>query len=583
MSLGANPSAEGNPSLDNSEVSMDIELAIAMAPGLQNVYVYEGPSYGSFFTSTGLNMAAYDMAAAAVFNAIASPTPNAVSNQVSSSWGLFDGSNIVQALLATQMQGQSVFFAVGDDGAFVQTNNIWSAACQGDGLTVPCGNSVPPPLAHDPFCPPTSTNCFDAVNLMTVVGGTQSAAQVGLSCLTETTWNDSSEVGLQINGGPGGGGICSGVGLPTFQPASLMTSANNGSVTARNIPDVSALADGVWVVSNNGQQDASGGTSAAAPLWAGFTALVNQQRANATPPMGPIGFANQYLYNIGQQATQYAADFHDVTTGNNNPNPSDSAHFSAVAGYDLATGWGSPRLGLLNDLASPAPLLGPLTYDLVNFVFVVGTDDLRCTSEAIANLYDVNGVLMPPSPIELHKKGDGSWDKGSTQSVLAQSLPSALPVTAIATIQVGLIQHSDNCQFFTSSDNWNIARVDVFLSSSTSSAPDQTILDLAFGTGQAFTMGQQVRLKDHGNGQPWFAQWPANFACSAACIPGSSPCGVQADCGASGASGGVCVGGNGTSGSGSGCCVQTSLECQSDSECTSGNCASDGSGDGSCQ
>ena len=57
-----------------------------------------------------------------------------------------------------------------------------------------------------------------------------------------------------------------------------------------------------------------GGTSCAAPLWAGFTALLNQQAALAGIPT--VGFLNPAIYAIGK-GPNYTADFHDITTGNN--------------------------------------------------------------------------------------------------------------------------------------------------------------------------------------------------------------------------------------------------------------------------
>ena len=82
-----------------------------------------------------------------------------------------------------------------------------------------------------------------------------------------------------------------------------------------------------------------GGTSCAAPLWAAFTALVNQQAAAASQP--PVGFLNPALYAIGKGAN-YTTCFHDITTGNNTWSGSPNLFF-AVPGYDLCTGWGTPR------------------------------------------------------------------------------------------------------------------------------------------------------------------------------------------------------------------------------------------------
>ena len=74
------------------------------------------------------------------------------------------------------------------------------------------------------------------------------------------------------------------------------------------------------------------GTSLAAPLWAGFTALVNQQAAANGQPF--VGFLNPALYAIGK-STNYQSCFHDITSG---PNGS----FSAGPGWDACTGLGSP-------------------------------------------------------------------------------------------------------------------------------------------------------------------------------------------------------------------------------------------------
>ena len=85
-----------------------------------------------------------------------------------------------------------------------------------------------------------------------------------------------------------------------------------------------------------------GGTSFAAPMWAGYIALVNQQLATNGDPT--IGFINPTIY--AQNVTSsYATDFHDITSGT-------SGSYSAVTGYDLVTGWGSPNgTGLINALA----------------------------------------------------------------------------------------------------------------------------------------------------------------------------------------------------------------------------------------
>ena len=143
-----------------------------------------------------------------------------------------------------------------------------------------------------------------------------------------------------------------------------MTS-NGGSTTMRNIPDVACVADGIWVVVNNGEQGVAAGTSASAPLWAGFAALVNQQAAASGLPS--VGCINPAIYAIGK-SSGYAAAFHDTTTGNNTNTCSGPNKFFAGPGYDLCTGWGTPTgSNLISALLAPPTALRitpatPLTF-----------------------------------------------------------------------------------------------------------------------------------------------------------------------------------------------------------------------------
>ena len=87
------------------------------------------------------------------------------------------------------------------------------------------------------------------------------------------------------------------------------------------------------------------GTSISSPLWAAYTSLVNQLAVSAGKPL--LGFPDPPIYAIAQNAGLYAADFHDITSGNNDA-------FNALPGYDLVTGWGSPQAGLITAL-NPSP------------------------------------------------------------------------------------------------------------------------------------------------------------------------------------------------------------------------------------
>jgi subtilase family serine protease len=150
----------------------------------------------------------------------------------------------------------------------------------------------------------------------------------------ETAWNYRSS---GLGTGESGGGVSTIYAIPIWQQGVSM-SANGGSTSMRNLPDVSMVADDVWCIYANGQSGAFGGTSVATPLWAGFTALVNQQNAALGRP--PAGFINPAIYALGKSSA-YASCFHDVTTGNNT-NSSSPTEYYAVPGYDLCTGWGTP-------------------------------------------------------------------------------------------------------------------------------------------------------------------------------------------------------------------------------------------------
>jgi len=178
--------------------------------------------------------------------------------------------------------------------------------------------------------------------------------------VNETTWNQSPGPATTQTPAPNavsGGGICSGpvpLAIPTYQ-VPFVNGTNGASATWRNLPDVSMVGADLTLVYNNGTiHYCAGGTSAAAPLWAAFTALVNQ--GCAAGGRSPVGYLNPYLYDLASNTASYASDFNDVRDGSNNNywgmNPNE---YRAVAGYDLATGLGSPQCNLISDIVGQVP------------------------------------------------------------------------------------------------------------------------------------------------------------------------------------------------------------------------------------
>jgi subtilase family serine protease len=381
---------DGSPNPENEvEVVLDIDMAMTMAQKLNSVEVVEGPEKDS------------------VFAAMASPPADSpLCYQASSSYLPGADDVVAQALAEMAVQGQSFFQAAGDSGAYQSDpGGILSA------------------------------------NYVTLVGGTQ-LVMTGF----DTSWSWQSETGWPN----GGGGIESDHSIPYFQTSINMT-GNGGSTKYRNAPDVSMDATNVFEIWNNGLNAGDGaGTSAAAPLWAGFMALSNQQAA--INKLGPVGFANPAFYAIGSDPVMYAKDFHDIQSGTNNRGNGGITlpiSFTAVPGYDLVTGWGTPQANLINDL-SPIPAAPPTLYTLIEFDIKTGNDGLAASSAATATLVDPNG--NPFQTATLKAEGTPAWEP-NTRHVVNATLVAPLPATSFAHIIVTLAAN----------DTWDINSMNVWI------------------------------------------------------------------------------------------------------------------------
>jgi kumamolisin len=294
---------QGEPGDDGGdvEVTLDIELAMAMSPSINNIYVYEAPNNDQALLDEYSQIADDDFA-----------------NQVSSSWGTLEiynaGMLSAENSIFEEMaaKGQSFYSAAGDHGAYDNGSN----------LTV-----------NDPASQPYACG----------VGGTYLTLSNAQAYVGETTWDTPSE------GEGGGGGESVEWTKPSWQTGYGL------SPTMRDVPDVCLDSDPnsgyllAYGYAYGGTGDYEvGGTSCAAPLWASFTALVNEQRAT-NGLTSPLGFPNPALYELSE-GPDYANDFHDIADNSNN------LYYTAVPGYDDATGLGSFNgINLLNDLSSATP------------------------------------------------------------------------------------------------------------------------------------------------------------------------------------------------------------------------------------
>ncbi len=299
------------------EVELDIDVVAEIAPKAAQV-VYEGPN-----TTQGVND---------TYNQIVTDNKAQITTI---SWGECESQSGAAELQTLDgifkqgaAQGISLFAAAGDSGAY---------DCNDTNLAVDSP-------AGDPY--------------ITGVGGTNLQETNG-AYTSESVWSDPTDTQRSANGSGGGGGLSSTFNQPGWQIGPGVN--NQYSNGKREVPDVSADADpktGYAVyctVSASGCPATGdivvGGTSAAAPLWAGSTALINeylQQQGKSR-----LGFANPTLYSLANEQ-QANPPFHDVTSG-------DNLYYPATVGYDLASGLGSPDVyNIARDVASgstppPAP------------------------------------------------------------------------------------------------------------------------------------------------------------------------------------------------------------------------------------
>jgi len=189
---------------------------------------------------------------------------------------------------------------------------------------------------------------------VTGVGGTTLHANGTTGAYqSETTWNES---GLFGEAAAGGGGLSVLYKRPLYQLAA--TNWRTGFGLMRQVPDVSynaAVFNGVivvWTVPGSGGPAAFrfGGTSAGSPQWAGIMAITDQLAGRR------LGNINPSLYSISLLS---GSAYHDIADGSNNSVPDGNGGtitgFTAVPGYDMATGIGSPIASVLSPLLATLP------------------------------------------------------------------------------------------------------------------------------------------------------------------------------------------------------------------------------------
>jgi kumamolisin len=184
----------------------------------------------------------------------------------------------------------------------------------------------------------------------------------GSAIASEIVWNNTD--------GSTGGGVSS-FPLPSWQSgAGVPASANPGGTVGRGVPDVCGHADS-YQIFVSGASSNPAGTSAVAPLWAGLTALINQQLGIR------VGLLNPQIYQ-----SSVASTFHDVTSGSNGA-------YSAGPGWDPCTGLGSPNGSALATALQAAAAAPAVTGISPTSGSASGGDSVTITGSGFTGATDV--------------------------------------------------------------------------------------------------------------------------------------------------------------------------------------------------
>ncbi|MGW3039882.1 protease pro-enzyme activation domain-containing protein [Kitasatospora sp. NPDC001159] len=318
------------PGQGEGEVELDSEIVRGAAPKATQL-IYEAPNN---------DQGEIDMA-----NKIVADNKASV---ISISWGSCEPDTTAASMTAVDnafkqaaAQGISIFSASGDDGSRDCTRST-------SGSTVKA--------VDFPASSPHQTG----------VGGTNLKVTSSNTYSSESAWSTA------------GGGVSTVFSKPSWQTGTGV----NG--TMRTVPDVASNADpqSGFSIYTAGAWQVYGGTSAAAPLWSGYAAQFNQKAKAAGQPA--LGEASPRLYAVANSSS-YGSTFHDVTTGANQD-------FSAKAGYDQVTGWGSPVADALTTAllgggsTTPPPTGGCTAAQLIgNGGFETGTAAPWTTSSGVVD------------------------------------------------------------------------------------------------------------------------------------------------------------------------------------------------------
>jgi kumamolisin len=434
-----NVNVDGGPGTvikDHTEAALDIEQIIGLAPKA-NILVYQGPPTATSPADILTAMVAQNRA-----------------KVLTSSWGACEAETdpaVVNSenttLQEAAVQGQSFFVSSGDSGSTqcYQTTRLSSTPDISLSVIDPGGQ---------PFATGVGgTFMGTATDQLPTDGGYPG----------EFVWNDpylSSAFGAPA--AATGGGVSALWPMPSYQTTAgqslgVISSDSSRSCSGelcREVPDVSADADpnSGYIVFAQKAWGVVGGTSAAAPLWAAFTALAN---ASAACRGRTLGFENPALYEVAGRS--YAANFHDITAA-------DASPFSGNANNDAFQGRSPGNPSSLFPLANRYDMATGLGTPVGN---VLGQSLCEVYSVTVANPGQQISALGKPVTLPIHATDSG----GAPLTYTATGLPTGLTINAATGVISGTptatpgtftVTVSASDQFANSGENtfiWSIVNV----------------------------------------------------------------------------------------------------------------------------
>ena len=352
---------------DESESDLDLEYSTTIASGATIDFIYVGAN---------ATASVFDSLTWAIQNRIA-PILNISYGECEPSLGQTQFTTLNATLQQAAAQGQTVVSAAGDSGStdcFDPTNATTIAQTEELAVDFPSSSQYVTGVGGTEF---TAAAVASANSQYFSAASGSDVVVSALSYIPEQAWNDDSASvpSSPLSAGGGGAsifqtapswqtgvpGIPSGSAMRLVPDIALDASPNNASY-AYCTSDTSAWAtnaNGTLAQSGSctsglrdsvsGDLTVAGGTSFAAPIFAGMVAILGQAKGYTWQ-----GVVNPTLYTLASNPTTYASAFHDITTGNNDCgigatycSSAGAANFNTSVGYDEATGLGSLDLNNL--------------------------------------------------------------------------------------------------------------------------------------------------------------------------------------------------------------------------------------------